>query len=124
MPTRYETMILVSSLLSEDQAKNLVKEYKDFMKKNNVKLLYEEDGKLKKLAYRIRKKGSPYQDNAYRYLFEYDAEENFIKDFNLKLKRDEQVIRDLTIKLDKDAIFYNQERRSKIKVEEKINDKN
>lgn len=46
-------------------------------------------------------------------LFEFKAEGNVIENLETELKRDERVIRFLTVKLDKHAIAYNEKKRSK-----------
>ena len=57
---------------------------------------------VKKLAYSIEKKKS-----GFYFLFEYKSSDgNLISDFELDFKRDERVMRWMTVKLDKHAISY------------------
>ena len=46
---------------------------------------------------------------------EYKADGTFIADIELAFKRDERVMRFLTVKLDKHAIAYNDKKRAKAK---------
>jgi small subunit ribosomal protein S6 len=50
---------------------------------------------------------------------EYKAEGPFIADMELAFKRDERILRFLTVKLDKHAIAYNEKKRAKAKADAK-----
>jgi small subunit ribosomal protein S6 len=82
--------------------------------------VHEDYWGLRKLAYPIQKKSS-----GFYHLMEYRADGDTIKELEVAFKRDERVIRFLTVRLDKHAIAYNEKKRSKrsaeaSKVEEKI----
>ena len=66
---------------------------------------------MRKLAYPIQKKSTGFYQ-----LIEYKAEGNVIADVETELKRDERVMRFLTVKLDKHAIAYNEKKRKKAEV--------
>ena len=63
---------------------------------------------MRKLAYPIQKKSTGFYQ-----LIEYKAEGNVIADVETELKRDERILRFLTVKLDKHAVAYNEKKRKK-----------
>jgi len=62
---------------------------------------------LKKLAYPIQKKTT-----GYYHLTEFRAPGDLINKLEIELRRDERVLRFLTIALDKHAVAYNEKKRS------------
>ena len=78
-------------------------------------MVLEDNWGMRKLAYPIQKKST-----GFYHLFEFKAEGSIIRDFEVAFKRDERILRFLTVKLDKHAIAYNEKKRSKAK-EEKAN---
>ncbi|WGH27178.1 MAG: 30S ribosomal protein S6 [Candidatus Shikimatogenerans bostrichidophilus] len=107
----YETIIIFTPVLSDDQIKNSYNEYKNYLIKKDVKIIKKEKWGMKKLAYKIKNKY-----NGFFYLFEYKANVNLIKKLNFKLINDERIIRFLTVKMNKFAIEYSKTRK-KIKNE-------
>jgi len=69
---------------------------------------------MRKLAYPIQKKST-----GFYHLLEFKAEGSIIKDYEVSFKRDERIMRFLTVKLDKHAIAYNEKKRKKAKEQEK-----
>jgi small subunit ribosomal protein S6 len=65
---------------------------------------------MRKLAYPIQKKST-----GFYHMVEYKADGQLIADLELAFKRDERIIRFLTVKLDKHAIAYNEKKRRKAK---------
>lgn len=115
MMTHYETVFIVNPVLSEEQAGQTAKKYEDFLKSKKVDMVSKESWGLKKLAYSIEKKKS-----GFYFLFEFkSSDENLISDFELDFKRDERVMRWLTVKLDKHSISYAEKRRERLKTKEK-----
>ncbi|MEI6522359.1 MAG: 30S ribosomal protein S6 [Bacteroidia bacterium] len=108
MLKNYETVFILTPVLSDDQAKETVNRYKDYLKQNEVQLLHEENWGLKKLAYPINKKSS-----GFYVLFQYQAPGTFVADLELAMKRDERMLRFLTVSLDKYALEYADRRRNK-----------
>lgn len=76
--------------------------------KGGAEVIFEDNWGLRKLAYPIQKKST-----GFYYLLEYQADGEFIKTLELDLKRDERIIRFLTVKLDKHAVVYNEKKRKK-----------
>ena len=55
---QYETVFILTPVLSDDQVKEAVGKYRDFLTSNGAEILYEENWGMKKLAYAIEKKSS------------------------------------------------------------------
>ena len=104
---QYETVIILTPVLSEQQMKDAVAGYRELITGNGGELVHEENWGLTKLAYPIQKKGT-----GFYHLFEFKANPEFIKSFELAFRRDERILRFLTVALDKYAITYNESRRS------------
>ena len=77
-------------------------------------MIFIENWGLKKLAYPIQKKST-----GFYFLFEFEAENNVVADMELLMKRDERILRFLTIKMDVDHLAYAETRRKKSKKVEK-----
>ena len=69
-------------------------------------MLHEENWGMKKLAYPIQKKSSGFYN-----LFEFKADPAFIAKFETDLRREERIIRFMTVKLDKYAVVYSDKRK-------------
>lgn len=108
MTRRYETVFILTPVLSEEQAKETVKSYKKLLEEKGAKVIWEEEWGLKKLAYQIKKKSTGFY---FLFEWEYDGTENLVALLELNFKRDERVLRYLTVKLDKHGIEYNEKRR-------------
>ena len=108
MKNRYETVFILTPVLSEEQAKEAVQKVKDLLVKGEAKFHLEENWGLKKLAYPVQKKTTGFFN-----LFEYEAEGTLIDTLETSFRRDERVLRFLTIKLDKHAIKYNEGKKAK-----------
>ncbi len=107
MINRYETVFILTPVLSEDQMKEAVKKFSDLLTSKGAKILFEDHWGLRKLAYPIQKKST-----GFYHLIEFEAEGSLIEDLEVAFRRDERVIRFLTIVLDKHAIAYNEKKRS------------
>ncbi len=107
---QYETVFIVTPVLSEEQMKEAVKKYQDYLRDNGADIVHEEHWGMRKLAYPIQKKST-----GFYHLIEYRADGTLIADVETQLKRDERIIRFLTVKLDKHAVAYNEKKRKKSK---------
>jgi small subunit ribosomal protein S6 len=112
---QYETVFILTPVLSDDQTKETVDKFKKVLTDNGAEIVNEEAWGLKKLAYQIEKKTS-----GFYFLVEFKAEPEVIKTLETAFRRDEKVIRFQTVKLEKYAIEYAEKRRKKYstKVEE------
>jgi len=106
----YETVFILNPVLSEDQIKETVKKYEDFLVSEGAKMVNKEDWGLKKLAYPIQHKKS-----GFYHMFEYEVAGPTIEPLEVMFRRDERMMRYLTVKLDKHAIDWAKERVKRIK---------
>ena len=106
---QYETVFILTPVLSDEQMKETVAKFTDLLKKNGAEILNEETWGLKKMAYAIQKKST-----GFYYLVEFKAEPSVIKTLETGYRRDEKVIRYMTVKLDKYAVAYAEKRRAKL----------
>jgi small subunit ribosomal protein S6 len=107
MMNQYEAVFIVTPVLSEPQVKETVKKFRDIITDNGGEMIHEEDWGMKKLAYPIQKKST-----GFYHLFEFKANPAMIGKFETEFRRDEKVIRFMTVRLDKYAAEYSQKRRS------------
>ena len=105
---QYETVFILTPVLSDEQMKEAVKKYEDQLTSRGAEIVHEENWGMRKLAYPIQKKSTGFYQ-----LIEYKAEGTVIADVEIELKRDERVLRFLTVKLDKHAVAYNEKKRKK-----------
>jgi len=102
----YETVFILTPVLSEAQMKDAVEKFKQVLLKNDVEIIHEENWGLRKLAYPILHKSTGFYN-----LFEFKATTKTIAALELEYRRDEKVLRFLTTALDKHAVAYNERRR-------------
>ena len=110
MLNQYETVFISTPVLSEPQVKEAVKKFKEIIASNGADLIHEEDWGMKKLAYPIQKKST-----GFYHLFEFKAEPEFVAKLETEFRRDERIIRFMTVKLDKYAVEYSTKRKNLIK---------
>ena len=101
----YETVFILTPVLSEDQMKEAVEKFKGVLVDNGAEIVNEEQWGLRKLAYPIQKKTT-----GFYVLLEYTAEPTIVKKLDIAFRRDERVIRFLTFRLDKYALEYARKR--------------
>ncbi len=112
MSKHYESVFILTPVLSDEQAKEAAKKFKKVLTDLGAKVTHEENWGLKKLAYPIQKKST-----GFYHLMEYSAEGNAVAELEVAFKRDERVMRFLTVAQDKHAYAYSEKRRSKLKGE-------
>jgi small subunit ribosomal protein S6 len=113
MSKRYETVFILTPVLSEDQAKEAAKKIKKGITDLGAKVIHEENWGLKKLAYPIQKKTT-----GFYHLMEFTTDNiNAVNDLEVSYKRDERILRFLTVSLDKFASEYSEKRKNKLKGE-------
>ena len=103
----YETVFILTPVLSDAQMKEAVDKVKDVITSANGTIVNEENWGLRKLAYPIQKKSTGLYT-----LIEFDAEPTTIKKLETQFRRDERMLRWLTFRLDKYAAEYAAKRRS------------
>lgn len=102
----YETVFILNPVLSEEQMKDTVEKFVTVLKKGNAEILNIEHWGLRKLAYPVQKKSTGFYN-----LIEFSATPELINTLETEYRRDESVMRFLTIALDKNALTYNERRR-------------
>lgn len=107
MLNQYETVFIATPVLSENQMKEAVGKFKKVITDNKGEIVHEEDWGLKKLAYPIQKKST-----GFYHLIEFRAEPSLIAALETEYRRDERIIRFLTMKMEKYAVAYSEKKRA------------
>ena len=105
---QYETVFILTPVLSDEQMKETVAKFKKLLTDNGAEILNEEAWGLKKMAYAIQKKST-----GFYCLLEFKAEPSLVSKLEVNYRRDEKVIRFMTVKLDKYAAAYAIKRKNK-----------
>ena len=103
---QYETVFILTPVLSDDQMKEAVNKFKEVLTSNGAEIISEENWVFKKLAYPIDKKST-----GFYVLVEFKAAPETIKTLEIAYRRDEKVLRFLTVKMEKYAAEYAEKRR-------------
>ncbi|GAB2788352.1 30S ribosomal protein S6 [Rhabdobacter roseus] len=106
MSKQYETVFILTPILSEAQTRDAVEKFRTILTSNGAEMVHEENWGLRKLAYPIQKKNTGYYQ-----LFEYTSAGPVIDTLETEFRRDERIMRFLTISLDKHAVAYNEKKR-------------
>ncbi len=106
----YETVFILNPVLSDTQVKETVKKFEDYLVSKGAEMIWKEDWGLKKLAYPIQKKKT-----GFYHLFEFKSPGDAIAPFELEFRRDDSIMRYLTVKLDKHAAAWAEKRRERVK---------
>ena len=110
MMNQYETVFILTPVLSDVQMKETVEKFKGLLVNLGAEIVNEENWGLKKMAYAIEKKSTGFYS-----LLEFKAEPTVVEKLEIGFRRDERVIRFLTVKIDKFAAQYAEKRRNKNK---------
>ena len=110
---QYETVFILTPVLSDEQMKETVAKFKNLLTDKGAEILNEETWGLKKMAYAIDKKST-----GFYCLVEFKAEPSVVNSLETGFRRDEKVIRFMTVKLDKYAALYAEKRRAKLAIKE------
>jgi small subunit ribosomal protein S6 len=103
----YETVFILNPVLSDDQAKDTVEKFVKVLTKAKAEVINVEKWGLKKMAYAIQNKSTGF----YNLLEFTTTSSDVINTLETEFRRDESVMRFLTIALDKHAVVYNERRR-------------
>lgn len=104
----YETVFILTPVLSDTQMKDTVEKFKKILTDSGAEIIHEYNWGLKKLAYPIKKKNTGFYT-----VIEFKAPPEAISHLDTEYRRDEKVMRYLTIILDKHAVAYNEKKRKK-----------
>lgn len=113
MVKNYESVVIINAALEEEQVESIITKLVDNLKINGAEVLDVDKWGRKRLAYPIQKSKS-----GYYLLIRYDAPSELISKFERMLRLDENIIRYITILLDKKALQYYKD--LKIKLAEQI----
>ena len=107
MKKNYETVFILTPVLSDIQMKDAVIKFIKVITDNEGEIINEESWGLKKLAYPIQHKST-----GFYHLLEFKADPSLISKLEIEFKREEKVMRFLTVAIDKHALIYNERRRN------------
>ena len=106
MLKNYETVFIMTPVLSDEQMKEAVGKFQKILKDKGAEIVHEDHWGLRKLAYPIQKKTS-----GFYHLIEFKSEGPLVADLEVAFKRDERILRFLTVSLDKHAVAYSEKKR-------------
>jgi len=104
---QYETTFILTPVLSEDEAKKAINAFVETLKNQGAEIIHQEHWGLKNLRYQIEKKTT-----GIYHLVEYKAPAKAVDTLEIAFRRDESVLRYLTVRLDKYAVKYNDDKRA------------
>jgi small subunit ribosomal protein S6 len=103
----YEVTFIVDPVLSSDEVKATAQKYADMLTTAGYQIVHIDEMGLQQLAYEIKKRHS-----GMYYSIEFAGENGTIIDkMELSLRRDDNILRFLTVALDKFGVKYNQDKR-------------
>ena len=104
----YEVNFIVDPVLSGEEIKATAQTYVDHLKSEGCKIVHVDEMGLRQLAYPINRRTS-----GVYYCIEFEAPNGeLISKMELALRRDERIIRFLTVTLDKYGVKYNADKRA------------
>ncbi len=104
----YETVFILTPVLSEDQTKEAVQKFESQISSLGGKVKHTENWGMRKMAYPIQKKSTGFYN-----MIEFEAEGPVVSELEVAFRRDERILRFLTVKMDKDHIAFAERRRAK-----------
>jgi len=103
----YEVTFIVDPVLSGGEIKTTAQAYVDHLQKKGCKIVHVDEMGLRQLTYPIKRRTT-----GVYYCIEYEAPNGEgIAPMELALRRDERIMRFLTVHLDKFGVKYNQDKR-------------
>ena len=115
MLKQYETVFIMTPVLSDEQMKETVDKYQKFLVSKGAEIVFEDNWGLRKLAYPIQKKST-----GFYHLIEFKAEPTMIREWEVTFKRDERILRFLTVVFDKHMLAYSEKKRAKSKAAKEV----
>ncbi len=105
---QYEVTFIVDPVLSGDEIKATAQTYIDALTNAGGTIVYVDEMGLRQLAYPINNRTS-----GVYYCVEFQVETGeMLTNFELSLRRDERIMRFLTVALDKYGVKYNEDKRN------------
>ena len=107
---QYETTFIVAPTLPDGEIKKVAETYKDFLVKEGCEIVHVDEVGVRQLAYPIKK-----NNTGVYFTIEYKAENGEVIDkIELIFRRDERILRFLSVRLDKYGVKYNEDKRAGI----------
>jgi small subunit ribosomal protein S6 len=104
----YEVTFIVDPVLSGDEIETTAQTYVNYLEKVGCHIVHVDKMGLRTLAYEIKRRSS-----GVYFCIEFQSPNGeFMDDFELALRRDERLLRFLTIALDKFGVKYNDDKRN------------
>jgi small subunit ribosomal protein S6 len=103
----YETVFILTPVLSDAQMKEAVEKFKALLVAEGSEIVNEESWGLRKLEYQIARKSTGFYQ-----MIEFKANPNVVAKLEINFRRDERVLRFITVKQDKFHALYAEKRRS------------
>ena len=103
---KYETVFILTPVLSDVQMKEAVEKFSKVLTDNGATIVNTEEWGMRKLAYPIQKKSTGFYT-----LVEFEGEPTLVRKLETAFRRDERVLRFLVFRQDKYAAEYAEKRR-------------
>lgn len=104
----YEVTFIVDPTLSSDEVKATAQKYADMLTAEGYTIIHSDEMGLQQLAYEIKKRHS-----GIYYSVEFAGVDGKIIDkMELTMRRDDKILRFLTVALDKFGVKYNEDKRA------------
>ena len=103
----YELMMIFTPVLSEEEFKAAQKKYTAMVVDAGGSTVHSNPWGLKSLAYPVQKKTT-----GIYWVYQFTAASDFNEKLKIAILRDEQVMRHMVTKLDKNAVEYNVNKRN------------
>lgn len=105
---QYEVTFIVDPVLSGDEIKKTAQTYVNLIQDNKNEVVHVDEMGLRQLTYPIKKRTT-----GMYYCVEFKNDDNtFIPKLELALRRDERIMRFLSLRLEKYGIEYNEKKRN------------
>jgi small subunit ribosomal protein S6 len=103
----YELMVIFTPVLSEEEFKAALKKYATMVADAGGTTVHSNPWGLKSLAYPVQKKTT-----GIYWVYQFTAPADFNEKVKITILRDEQIMRHMITKLDKNAVEYNVNKRN------------
>jgi small subunit ribosomal protein S6 len=105
---QYEVTFIIDPVLPNEEISGVAKNYQDQLKEEGCEIVHVDAMGLRPLAFAIHKRTS-----GIYYCVEFKSpSHDIIEKLELSLRRDERIMRFLTVKLDKYGVKYNEDKRN------------
>ena len=105
---QFEVTFIIDPVLSSDDIASTAKTYEDLLREKGSEIVHVDQMGLRQLAYPINKRTS-----GVYYCVEFTSEDHdIIQRIELAMRRDERIMRFLTVGLDKYGVKYNEDKRN------------